>query len=163
MSQHYPEIYGGVHELKAVAFHSWSDTSTVADSIEIEYLDYRDPFFGDFDFVIRRITNSKLSGLERDTFYHTGIVRPYERSDQDQQFYPFNGHPGSIFESITIEIGLHKVFATVMDESGNFSPRMGPHYYHMGSFHGTDSISFEMTGLGGLSYYIDYYIVGRRL
>lgn len=130
---------------------------------EKEENDYRDIYYGKFNFTV--IDEFWLLGstTQYDTIQYIGEIRKYTKLDSDNDLYVDNDDQNEDpNKKITIEFTVNNIITSILSSDGELIQKSGYHYYHEGGFIASDSIEFIVTGLGGLGGGHNYTITGYR-
>ena len=151
----------GIHTLKAIVFDDENATGEAVITIEIR--DFRNKYYGDFYFTTIKENWIEDQPTIYDTIYHHGFIRKFELEDRiGDLFGSYNGDDSDENPDEKITIVFSEKLTSLLNPNGELVTKVGMHYYHEGKFVTTDSIMFEVTGLGGLGGGWNYYVKGIR-
>ncbi len=128
----------------------------------IEIKDFREKYYGDFNFKVIKELWSLGDPVTYDTSYYAGIIRKYELIDSDSDLYTDYVEENPIAK-ITIEFNQNTKITSQINEDGILTPKSGYHYSHKGEFVDIDTIKFYVDRLGGLGGGRNYDVIGIRI
>ena len=128
--------------------------------------DFREHFTGDFEFTIMK---ESWSDAMPDNIYDTttfaGSIRLYSSTDNEHDLYFGTDNPAeNPMAYITIKFlqAQRGHITSVVSEAGLLEEKLGHRYSHEGTFLGSDSLRFEVRGLGGIGGGTNYEVIGVR-
>jgi hypothetical protein len=126
-------------------------------------VDYREKYYGDYAFEAVIRSWSMSSGVSWDTSFYNGLIRKYQLSDSDSNWCAgaIDAHPNPN-EKISLHFRQNMTITSGISEEGLLMPKTCYHYYHKGGFTHHDTISFYLTGLGGLGGGATMWVTGIR-
>ena len=151
----------GNHKIQAFAM---DDKGSIAqDEISIDIKDYRLKYYGNYYFKVK--TEEWMMGSPRKyhTNYYNGVIREYKLVDSEHDLYSLDDTKENPDVKITIEFlkDTH-ITSKLCVKNGKLCAKIGYHYTHYGGFIGTDTIKFNIDGLGGMGAGWNYKVQGVR-
>lgn len=151
----------GMHTIKFMAYDDMNATG--ASEIQIEVVDFRDAYLGNFSFTIITDSWQMWQPTTYDTSYFNGTIRCYDLTDSANDIYYSNDDTAeNPDQKITIEFLPNQRITSLIDTNGVLVNKSGYHYHHGGQFLTDDSIAFYVSGLGGLGAGYNYSVKGLR-
>lgn len=127
----------------------------------VQSSDFREKYFGDFDFTIITSVSGFPQAESRDTAYSSGVIRAALPGEKQKYVSPWNPERGEQ-EKISMEYVDNEVFTTVMESDGDFVREVNGSLFQDGIFLNHDSVFFEYLS-GGVEVKTYVKVVGIRV